>query len=133
MIVKAYTGDGCWEMWQALGSVQFLGHHTEIAVKVLDPDILDHDFWADARFPTDDVGMMMFHPVGQAFCEGGTDQDTTCTRFFGWVKWYDTGASDTLMLVTDGPVYICNDAGDTIEAIRANVNPYPVKNDPIVA
>lgn len=112
MIVKAYKGDGEWQLWQADFELQFLGGNTEIWVAEH-----DHDYWVDERFPTDDVDMLLHvnDPNGlRAPAKNGDLSEPGV--FVRWVKWYTS--PQTFMLVTNGPIYILNDEGRTIEALH---------------
>lgn len=105
MYVKAGTGDGCWQIWGARPDVEFVGRHSMLAVPVD-----DHDLWDDDGFPTDDVHRITFLAVEDP------DGDDRLVR---WVKWTDPDDHpDTRrMLVTDGPVYLLDGSGQTVEAL----------------
>lgn len=116
MIVKAYQGDGRWQLWSAT-DLEFLGQPTMIEV----PDG-DHAYSEDDRFPK---GWEYLHHLRtQDPYEEGESGDsehpgtTRRFRFERWVKWTDPADGERHILVTDGPVYICNDDGQTIEALR---------------
>lgn len=112
MIIKASRGNGQWQLWQADFELQFLGHGTDILV----PED-DHDYWDDDRFPTDDVDMLIHvdDPNGQR-APNAAGHEGRSDVFVKWVKWYTS--PNTMMIVTNGPVYILNDEGRTIEALH---------------
>lgn len=113
MIIKAHLGDGVWGMWEAEFDVTFLGHHCFIDVPVG-----DHDYWSDERFPLPGPeGLIHVHHT-EASDDRGLDggDSPKVGHVMRWVRWRTEG--QTHLLITDGPVYICNDQGDTIEALR---------------
>lgn len=106
MIVKAARGNGQWQLWQADFELQFLGHNSGVVVPSTDPDLWDHE-----HIPTDDVDRLIFLDP-----EGWTRKSDAVEMMVRWVKWYTS--PETHLLVTNGPVYILNDDGQTIEALH---------------
>lgn len=113
MIVKAHLGDGHWGLWEAEFDLTFLGHNCFIDVPVVHEENTDHDYWSDDRFPLPGPEGLIHVHYTQSRDDGDPPKDMHLMR---WVRWYTAG--QTHLLITDGPVYICNDRGDTIEALR---------------
>lgn len=113
MIVKAYADDGRWDLWEG-ERMSFLGQGNAISV-----DDVEHRYSDDIRFPD---GWEYFHlyRIGTPLCDPVTveDPDPQAFRLVRWVKWFDPREGEWHLLVSDGPVFICNDRGDTVEALR---------------
>lgn len=110
MLVKAARGDGSWEMFEAPSGLSYLGTHNLIAV----PDG-DHDFFEDERFPHAE----RIHVLTQdaiVLGDSTSKQDTILVR---WVRWENQDSEPwSELLVSAHPVYVCNERGDTVEALR---------------
>lgn len=104
LLVKTHVGDGAWKIFEADRDVEWLGSHAMIEIPAHD----DHDFWEDERFPTDDTGTL--HMPECHVLE-------VRSRFVHWAKWFDAKGVGHILITSD-PIFICNDRGDTIEAIR---------------
>jgi len=88
MLIKAYTHDGSWQLHEAESSVTF-----KHGVAWTDVEEKREDDWDFYHQPT---------PQGSVW---------------RWVSWTDPLGS-THLLASAAAVYICNDSGDTVEALR---------------
>lgn len=109
MIVKAYSGDGSWELFEA-ERISFLGQGSAVEV----PED-DHAFHEDGRFPLG-WSALHFRDTREPH-RPDPDSGDVPFRLMRWVMWFDPHDDECHLLVTDGPVYICNDSGDTVEAL----------------
>lgn len=110
MMIKANIGNGEWKLFQAGTDVEFQSSQKFTDVE---PDY-DYDYWSDDRFPKPDEGGR-FYVYYPSYEESGQIMDNGRIGV-RWVTWVNQDARQTL--VTDGPVYILNDQGTTVEALR---------------
>lgn len=126
MIIKVPDGEGAWSIFEVEKDLRYTT--TVIAFGPDDRLVTFEDFddpdrhlgreeidrgatwFEDERFPSA-IESTTVHEVA---ARGKVVDDRVWVR---WVSWSD--AEDySHMLVTGSPVYICNDQGDTIEALR---------------
>lgn len=111
MLIKIHRGDDVYEMHEGV-RVSFLGQGRAIEI----PAEEDHEFSMADRFP---VGQNFTHVV---YTTPPIEPKDTANhpriRLVRWVEWYHPERDEKHLLVTDGEVYLCNDRGDTIEALR---------------
>jgi hypothetical protein len=114
MFVKFHTGGG-WRIVDAGVDVRHIHQHGRIEVPDGDYDwgraIADGDLplpttgeWADV------IVVALTSPIAD-------DKHERPYRLCRWVTWTDHRGGDVL-LITDSAVFVCNDRGDTIEALR---------------
>jgi hypothetical protein len=111
MIIKAYAGDGAWNLYEGT-DVEYLGDSSHVHLTEGDDELQ-----TDERFPLTGDDVVVVIKAGAALNddreEGGP------YRLVRWVKWFDRrDRTRRTVLITDGPVYICNDRGDTVERLR---------------
>lgn len=112
MIVKAASGGGAWEMWEATHELRFLGPQNVIAVPSKhSPKVGGYAYGEDTRFPWADS-----HHVIELF-DTDAEGNPVDELFVRWVTWRDRNDRPHI-LITDGPVYICNERGDTVERLQ---------------
>lgn len=115
LLVKALAENDAWEVFEAHKHLRYLGNRyfIEIPIFVNDNAYLEHDI---GRVTTDQLPPA---DITHFTClMNPNDQDVETTKgLFHWVTWRDQ-FDETHRLVTDGPVYICNERGDTIESLR---------------
>lgn len=110
MIVKVHDRDATWEMWEA-DELRFLGPHQVIEVPTKHNDRAgDFTYGEDERFPYADT----YHVV--ELFDTDAEGRPVDARFVRWVWWRDV-KGEMHLLITDGPVYICNSRGDTVESL----------------
>jgi hypothetical protein len=108
MIIKAYAGDGVWNLYEGT-DVEFLGDSNYVQLAEGDPDL--------QHFPLTGDDVVIVIKAGAALDDNHAKDGPY--RLVRWVKWFDNrDRTRRTVLITDGPVYICNDRGDTIEALR---------------
>lgn len=111
MLVKAHSNDwtegpACWELYEAHSDLRYLSRD-----QVIDVPVGDYDFSEDTRFPYSNIThVTTLHKTDAV----GNKQPNYHLR---WVLWRDADGQ-LHKLITDAPVYILNDRGDTIEALR---------------
>lgn len=119
MLIKANIGDGAWRIFEPAHDVKYLGPHMLVHVTMhTDDDGNDYDsgnYSADSRFPA--VAEQCIHVVYTHGVLADAHHPDGPYRLVRWVTWRDD-SDDHHMLVTDGTVFVCNAAGDTIEALR---------------
>lgn len=103
LLIKAHhPADDSFEFFEAAGDLLFLDGGATVAISAGDDNSL-----SDHRFPQAAWTHVVFTEPG----EPGQ------SRYVRWIRWRDVGG-DSHRLITDAAVYICNDRGDTIEALR---------------
>jgi hypothetical protein len=116
MIIKANVGEGGWRLFDDASQVEFLDRQSHIVVAEG-----DHDFKSDERFPSPSNGdanhlihvVQLQEPIQNTHFQGyGTEP----YRLMRWVTWR-TGTTYH-SLITDSEVFILNDQGATVEALR---------------
>jgi len=111
MIIKAYAADGAWNLYEGT-DVEYLGDSNYIQLAEG-----DHDLQADDRFPLTGDDIVHLLQTGAVLDDSHAKDGPY--RLVRWVKWFDhRDRTRRTVLITDGPVYICNDRGDTVEALR---------------
>lgn len=112
MYVKANTGGGHWDLYEA-ERISFLGQGSAIEV----PDA-DHAYSEDDRFPNgwEYLHLLRVHEPLRAPRQDDGDIPPPF-RLVRYVRWFDPRADECHLLVTDGPVFIMNAEGRTIEAM----------------
>lgn len=108
-LIKSRTGyRGAWETHEAKGPISHLGNNEVVEVRRRDFDLLK-----DERFPS--ASSMTIHVEEWV----GLDGDTDSTAFVRWVLWQCPDViGENHMLVTDQPIFICDEHSSTIEALR---------------
>lgn len=117
MLVKVHCGDGVYDLYEAEG-LSFLGQGCALEIPAEeDMEERGHRFSVDERFP---AGQDCTHVVYTAPPLAPSDRDAgdPRIRLVRWVAWYTPGKDEKHLLVTDGPVFLCNERGDTVEALR---------------
>ena len=112
-IIKAYEGDGAWALWEA-DRVSLLGPNQTVEVELDDdgrPQIAGDQIPSTGA--NDERYVLTPGAVNRL---DGSDESPRQVRYMRWIEW-DLAGAHTL-LVTDGPVFVCNDRGDTVEALR---------------
>lgn len=113
MIVKICARDATWEMWEAADEIRFLGPHSVIEVPTQHHDQAgEFCYGEDDRFPYADH----YHVI--ELFDTDAEGRPVPERFVRWVSWRDV-RDQQHTLITDGPVYICNSRGDTVENLPA--------------
>jgi hypothetical protein len=111
MIIKAYAGDGQWNLYEGT-DVEYLGAGSLVQVTEG-----DHELQRDERFPLTGDDVVHFLQTGAVLDDSHATDGPY--RLMRWVKWFDhRDRTRRTVLITDGDVFICNDRGDTIEALR---------------
>jgi hypothetical protein len=115
MIIKAYAGDGSWNLYEGT-DVEYLGPQNYVHVSFPDGRE-DGGYSTDERFPT--TGDDVLHIIHSGAVLADSHATDGPYRLMRWVKWFDhRDRTRRTVLITDGPVFICNDRGDTVESIR---------------
>lgn len=110
MLIKAHRGDGVYDLYEA-DRVSFLTQGCAIEIPAG-----HHPFSEDERFPSGWEFCHVVYPDDQVLRPDGPDSEAI--RLVRWVQWFHPTREECHLLVTDGAVYICNEQGDTIEALR---------------
>lgn len=116
LLVKHHVGHGAWHVHETFGGLEFTGPHvlTEILASptggrygLSTPD--GRDFWAAEmdRLPRHDL-------EAEVVLVSLSEEGRTWVR---WVSWLNERGEREL-LVTDAPVYLMNERGNTVESLR---------------
>lgn len=109
MLVKAARGDGSWELFEAGSELSYLDSHHQISVLATE----DYEYGSDERFPSRSL-TYIFDKGAPVLKVKGKD-DVILVR---WVRWWCNKRGESMLLITAHAVFICNEQGDTVEALR---------------
>lgn len=118
MLIKHHVGHGAWHLHEAHDGIEYSGPHITFEVYAKSKDgpryqleVADgSDFWSAHldQIPRHDceaeVVLLSLHGNPQR----------TYVRLMSWIN----GSGERELLVTDAPVFVCNEHGDTVEALR---------------
>jgi hypothetical protein len=103
--------DGAWVLHQTDTNVRFLGSGSRIEITGEDHDVVED---VNLPRPIDPDGWHTIHTVLTSPVLASSEHRDH--RLCSWVAWTKDGEDH--LLITDSPVFICNDEGKTVEAIR---------------
>lgn len=107
MIIKTRLNNGAWKVFQGL-DVEYLDRRSKIELPsdLIVDDILHGEV---SGLPSDWDTIHVDEPFST------NDSPITMGK---WVKWEDPETGEINLLVTCNEVYVCNDEGQTLEALR---------------
>lgn len=114
MFIKAHCGDGVFDVYEG-ERISFLGQGCAVEIPAEeDAEREGYHFSVDERFP---VGQDYTHVVYTA-PPLEPERDGNRIRLVRWVQWYHPVREECHLLVSDGEIYLLNERGDTVEALR---------------